>query len=204
MEFTFAPGMFHRLATMPDFEAMVRVLEEAVEDMSARAARYAGRQRTHVPTVDEPFVIVLVDEIGFVTAYGGTKQQRERAHQAIAALTTQGRAVGFVLIGAAQDPRKEVVALRNLFPVKIGLRLDEATQVKMVLGEGAREQGAECDLIPEGLPGVGFVKVDGVREPQRVRSAYLSDDDVHALAATFPAPMAPAPVLELDKRQEAA
>jgi S-DNA-T family DNA segregation ATPase FtsK/SpoIIIE len=188
MEFTFAPAMFHRLATMPDFEGMVQLLEEAVEDMQARAARYAGRRRTHTPTVEEPFVVVLVDEIGFVTAYGGTKVLRERAHQAIAALTTQGRAVGFVLIGAAQDPRKEVVALRNLFPVKIGLRLDEAAQVKMVLGEGAREQGAECDRIPDTLPGVAYVKVDGVREPQRVRSAYLGDDDVHALADAFAAP----------------
>ena len=53
----------------------------------------------------------------------------------------------------------------------------------MVLGDGAREMGARCDLIPEYLPGVGYVKVDGEREPRRVRAAYVTDDDIAAMSA---------------------
>lgn len=51
----------------------------------------------------------------------------------------------------------------------------------MVLGAHARERGARSDLIPPSLPGVGYVKVDGVREPVRVRAAWVSDDDITAM-----------------------
>jgi S-DNA-T family DNA segregation ATPase FtsK/SpoIIIE len=75
-------------------------------------------------------------------------------NRALATLLTQGRAVGVCVVAALQDPRKEVIGYRNLFPTKIALRLDERTQVDMVLGDGAREAGARCDQIPESLPGL--------------------------------------------------
>jgi len=34
-----------------------------------------------------------------------------------------------------QDPRKDVISLRNLFSTRIALRLDESDQVDMVLGD---------------------------------------------------------------------
>ncbi len=51
------------------------------------------------------------------------------------------------MVAALQDPRKEVLNIRNLFPDKIALRLDEPAQVDMVLGDGARDRGALCDEI---------------------------------------------------------
>jgi S-DNA-T family DNA segregation ATPase FtsK/SpoIIIE len=81
-----------------------------------------------------------------------------------------------------------VIGYRNLFPTKIALRLDEKTQVDMVLGDGARDAGAYCDRIPEATPGVGYVKVDGQREPVRVRAAYIGDDDIDIAAACYLAP----------------
>ena len=50
-------------------------------------------------------------------------------------------------MAALQDPRKEVMNIRNLFPDKIALRLDESEQVDMVLGDGARDRGALADHI---------------------------------------------------------
>jgi S-DNA-T family DNA segregation ATPase FtsK/SpoIIIE len=91
-------------------------------------------------------------------------------------------------VAALQDPRKEVVAFRNLFPTKIALRLDEAAQVNMILGDAARDQGALCDRIPESTPGVGYVRVDGVREPARVRAGWVTDNDIAHMAAAFPSP----------------
>jgi hypothetical protein len=35
------------------------------------------------------------------------------------------------------------------------------------------------------LPGVGYVRVDGVREPARVRAGYLDDDDIAAMVAAY-------------------
>ncbi|GAA3989980.1 hypothetical protein GCM10022630_39030 [Thermobifida alba] len=73
--------------------------------------------------------------------------------------------------------------LRNLFPDKIALRLDEASQVDMVLGEGARDRGANAHLIDPALPGVAFVRLEGSPMPVRVRAAYVSDGDIDAMAA---------------------
>jgi hypothetical protein len=55
----------------------------------------------------------------------------------------------------------------------------------MVLGPGARDQGALCDKIPDSTRGVGYVRVEGVREPSRVRAAYVTDDDIRAMAALY-------------------
>jgi len=55
----------------------------------------------------------------------------------------------------------------------------------MVLGDSAREQGAHCDRIPASLPGVGYVRIDGVREPGRVRATYVTDDDIKAMVAAY-------------------
>jgi len=78
--------------------------------------------------------------------------------------------------------------LRNLFPLRVALRLDAPTEVDMVLGDGARDQGAVCDGIPRSLPGVGYVRVDGVREPTRVRASKIDDDDIAAMVTQYPAP----------------
>ena len=69
-------------------------------------------------------------------------QLRERVMNALATLTTQGRAVGYSVVAALQDPRKDVLAIRSLFPDRIAMRLDEPEQVDMVLGDGARDRGA--------------------------------------------------------------
>ena len=55
----------------------------------------------------------------------------------------------------------------------------------MILGPGARDQGALCDKIPDATCGVGYVRVDGVREPTRVRAAYVTDPDIREMAALY-------------------
>ena len=40
--------------------------------------------------------------------------------------------------------------------------------------------------------GVAYVRDDGIREPARVRAGYVTDDDIAATAAAFPAPVRPA------------
>jgi S-DNA-T family DNA segregation ATPase FtsK/SpoIIIE len=127
-------------------------------------------------------VAVVLDEVAFLTAYHPDRDVRKRSENAIATLTSQGRSVGFCALAALQDPRQEVMNLRNLFPDKIALRLDEASQVDMVLGEGARERGAEAHLIDPTLPGVAYVRLETSPSPVRVRAAFVSDDDITAMA----------------------
>jgi DNA segregation ATPase FtsK/SpoIIIE, S-DNA-T family len=123
--------------------------------------------------------------------YQPDRKLRERALAAIAALTTQGRAVGYCVVAALQDPRKEVLNIRNLFPDKIALRLDEPGQADMVLGDGARDRGAVCDQIssdPRTGAGVGFVRLEADPDPIRVRAAFVCDDDIRAMTDTASAP----------------
>jgi DNA segregation ATPase FtsK/SpoIIIE, S-DNA-T family len=168
-----------------DPAAIAAMLDAAVADMQDRAARFAGRQRDHTPTVVDPFTVVLVDEVAFLTAYQPDRNLKTRIMSALATLTTQGRAVGYSVVAALQDPRKEVLSIRNLFPDRIAMRLDEPEQVDMVLGDGARDRGAACELIPADPAtgaGVAFVRLESDPDPVRVRAGWVTDADIRDLA----------------------
>ena len=170
-----------------DPAAIADMLDQAVADMQARAAIFAGRQRDHTPTREHPFTVVLVDEVAFLTAYQTDKGLRTRIMAALATLTTQGRAVGYSVVAALQDPRKDVLTIRNLFPDRIAMRLDEPEQVDMVLGDGARDRGAACELIstdPATGAGVAFIRVEADPDPVRVRAGWVTDADIRAMAAS--------------------
>jgi len=189
MELAFGRPIFERYGRYAaDPADIAALLEDAVADMQDRAARFAGTQRDHTPTTEYPFVVVLVDEIAFLTAYQADRKLRDRTIAALATLTTQGRAAGYCVVAALQDPRKEVLNIRNLFPDKIALRLDEPGQADMVLGDGARDRGARCDEIssdPLVGAGVGFIRLEADPDPVRVRAAFVSDDDIRAMTATY-------------------
>lgn len=188
MELSFGRQLFERhgrYSSDPN-GGMVELLETAAEDMNARAEQFAGKTRTFTPSPAHPFRIVIVDELAFLTAYCPDKNLRRRAEGALAILTSQGRSVGYCVIGAQQDARKEVNNLRNLFPDRIALRLDEDEQVDMVLGDGARDRGALADQIspvPQIGAGVGFVRLEASPDPVRVRAAFVSDHDIADMVA---------------------
>jgi S-DNA-T family DNA segregation ATPase FtsK/SpoIIIE len=186
MELGLGTPLFTRFACA-DYAEVVDLLEDAVTVMKDRAARLAGHVRQLVPTPDEPLVVVLVDEIANLTAYLPDRDLRRRADAALALLLTQGRAVGVSVVAALQDPRKEILNYRNLFPTKIALRLDEAEQVDMVLGKGARERGALADTISETAPGVAYVREDGTTGVVRARAAYVDDQHIVEMASTYAA-----------------
>jgi DNA segregation ATPase FtsK/SpoIIIE, S-DNA-T family len=188
MELTPGAGLFDRFAYESP-AAMVELLEEAVAVMRDQAERLRQvGQRMHTPTPEDPGLVVLVDEMATLTAYCGDRDLKRRAEAALQLLLSQGRAPGVVVVAAVQDPGKDVIGFRDLFPTRIALRLLEDVQVDMVLGRSARLHGAQCDLIPPSLPGVGYVVLDGVREPVRVRAAYVSDDDLTQMVNTYGTP----------------
>ncbi|MBO0844382.1 MAG: hypothetical protein J2P22_03065 [Nocardioides sp.] len=195
----FAPGarLFHRYSYGdPESEnrfeartyelAFACFLEDAVAIMRQRQSELRGVTRLHEPTPDSPLIVIVVDELASLTAYATDRDARNRIKAALSLLLSQGRAVGVVVVAALQDPRKDVLPFRDLFPTRVALRLTEPEQVDMTLGDGARRRGARCDLISELLPGVGYVVIDGVAEPVRVRFPYISDEQIEALAATAP------------------
>jgi DNA segregation ATPase FtsK/SpoIIIE, S-DNA-T family len=161
--------------------AYAELLEEAVQVMQARQSRLRGVTRLHTPTTDEPLIVVLVDELAALTAYVNDRDAKSRIKAALSLLLSQGRAVGVSVIAALQDPKKDVLPFRDLFPSRIALRMTEREQVDMTLGDGYRARGARCDRIPTGLPGVAYVVEDGIPEPARIRFPYLTDEQIQAI-----------------------
>lgn len=186
-----------------DLEGVADRLEELVALMRARLDRMRGDTRTITPSVAEPLIVVLVDELAAITAYVSDNAVRKRIATSLGLLLSQGRAPGISVVGAVQDPRKETVPMRDLFPYRIALRAVEAQAVDLVLSRGARERGAAADRIPYGMPGVAYVELDGHPEPIRVRFPYVSDDRIRATAETYaPGPRVVIPLHDADTTEQ--
>jgi S-DNA-T family DNA segregation ATPase FtsK/SpoIIIE len=185
MEFAAGAPLFDRFAY--DSDSILEVLRDTTATMLARAQRLRGTTRCHRPTRVEPHIVLLVDELATLTAYADRKQRAE-VDQLLGLWLAQGRAVGISVIAAVQDPSKDVVALRQLFPVRVGLRMTEATQTAMILSTAAHQQGARCEEIPDTTPGVGYVLTEGNTAIVRVRAFHVTDNDIAWLAANFAPP----------------
>jgi S-DNA-T family DNA segregation ATPase FtsK/SpoIIIE len=180
MELAYGRRIFTRYA-VTGTDALA-VLDDLVDAMNTRKTEFAGRVRSVPVSVDHPLEIVEFDEIGALTKYTDRKT-REAITERVALLTTQGRALGFTVRGYVQEPTKDTVPVRDLFPRRICLRVAAKSHVAMVLGDGAYEQGAWANRIGESEAGVGYVFGEGVREPLRIRAGWVPDETVKALEA---------------------
>ena len=198
MELAYGRRVFHRYAvTSRDALAL---LDELVEGMEARKAEFAGRLRTVPVTVEHPLELLEFDEIGALVRYVGDRKTREAIVERVALLTTQGRALGYTVRGYVQEPTKDTVPVRELFPRRICLRVASKSHVAMVLGDQAYDRGAWANRIRESEAGVGYLFGEGVREPLRVRAGWVPDDVIKELEAFVSGPAhsaVAAPVREL-------
>ena len=153
----------------------------------------------------------MIDELACLLAYLPNGEVKARITESLSLLLSQGAGLGVLVVGASQDPRKEVLTLRDLFTTRIGLRLNEAGHVDLALGDGCRDRGALCDQIPADprLRGIGYAVLEDSPEPARVRFGYLDDDAIKAMAAQYAAPPEtvtddePAPVAVAPQRRPA-
>jgi S-DNA-T family DNA segregation ATPase FtsK/SpoIIIE len=185
MDATPARPMAHVVDRVPD---MADTLDHLVTELDARAARLAREgARGHVPSVTSPHRVVVVDELATLTALADPKTAR-RVEASLGALTSRGRGPGYTVVLTTVEPTKEVVRWRGLCAERVAFRLDEASQVDMVLGDGALHRGALCPDIPTDTPGVCYLRSDGTPDPIRARVTWLSDADITALTRSYPAP----------------
>ncbi|MGH3783011.1 MAG: FtsK/SpoIIIE domain-containing protein, partial [Pseudonocardiaceae bacterium] len=178
MELAYGRGIFHRYAVTG--RQALDVLDDLLDGMDARKALFAGQVRTVPISTDYPLEILEFDEIGALTKYTDRKT-RDAITEKIALLTTQGRALGFTVRGYVQEPTKDTVPVRELFPRRICLRVTAKSHVSMVLGEHAYERGAWANRITESEAGVGYVWGEGIREPLRIRAGWVPDQVIKHL-----------------------
>lgn len=185
IELAIGAGWWYRYADSID--AIVGMLEECVDDMIKRARELQGKARKFTASPAMPLNVVIVDELGYLVALLPDRKLRGRAEKAVSALLIMGRAVGYAFVGAVQDPRKETVGFRDLFPIRVALGLP-APMVDLVLGEGMHEAGALCEYIPLGQAGagVGYVISEDDVQPRCVRAAWLSDEAIRGALANVP------------------
>ena len=154
MELAYGRRIFTRYA-VTGTDALA-VLDDLVAAMDARKTQFAGRVRTVPISRDHPLELLEFDEIGALTKYTDRKT-RDAITEKVALLTTQGRALGFTVRGYVQEPTKDTVPVRELFPRRVCLRVSAKSHVGMVLGEQAFERGAWANRIGESEAGVGYV-----------------------------------------------
>jgi S-DNA-T family DNA segregation ATPase FtsK/SpoIIIE len=198
MELAYGRGIFHRYAVTG--KDALELLDDLIDGMDARKVTYAGKVRTVPITTETPLELLEFDEIAALTKYMGDRKTREAINERVALLTTQGRALGYTVRGYVQEPTKDTVPVRELFPRRICLRVASKSHVGMVLGDTAYERGAWANRIGESEAGVGYLFGEGIREPLRVRAGWVPDDDIKALESfvTGPTPdYTPGTVLQL-------
>jgi S-DNA-T family DNA segregation ATPase FtsK/SpoIIIE len=178
MELAYGRRIFHRYA-VTGIDALA-VLDDLVEAMHARKTQFAGQVRSVPISLKHPLELLEFDEIGALTKYIDRKT-RDAITERVALLTTQGRALGFTVRGYVQEPTKDTVPVRELFPRRICLRVSAKSHVGMVLGDQAYERGAWANRITETEPGVGYVFGEGIREPLRIRAGWVPDETIKQL-----------------------
>jgi S-DNA-T family DNA segregation ATPase FtsK/SpoIIIE len=186
MELAYGRRIFARYA-VTGTDALA-VLDDLVGAMQARKAEFAGRVRTVSINTKYPLELLEFDEIGALTKYIDRKT-RDAITERIALLTTQGRALGFTVRGYVQEPTKDTVPVRDLFPRRICLRVSAKSHVGMVLGDQAFERGAWANRITEAEAGVGYVFGEGIREPLRIRAGWVPDDTIKHLETFVTGPI---------------
>lgn len=176
VELALGRRFFHKYADTMD--GMVVLIEEFLVEMQARGDAMQGVVRKFTPSIETPLNVLFIDELAYITTLLPDKKLKDRGMQALTTILTQGRAMGYSVVGVIQDPRKETLPNRDSFPIRVALGLAEKQIVDMVLGAGAYDAGATCDKIPlfDAGAGVGFVISETNVKPLCVRAPWVSDE----------------------------
>lgn len=171
--------LFKSLSFSP--EKTADVLEEILEIMRER--QVSGGRSFKVSN-QNPLIFVAVDEFAAMTL-GAEKSVKNRIDTAFFALMTQGRSAGIAILAMAQQPQKEVLGnIRNQFVMRVGLRLENATETTMVFGEGSVDIGVACHRIPAATAannyataGLGWAQHE-TGQLVKARFPYTSDAEI--------------------------
>jgi DNA segregation ATPase FtsK/SpoIIIE, S-DNA-T family len=166
-----SPYLWRPLAT--DIAAALAVLESAVAEMEARYRTLAKEgfvsiaDRIKGGRIELPFIVLVFDEFADLILTG--RDERKNFEDMVARLAGKGRAAGLHLVLATQRPDRTVVTglIKSNLPMKVCLRVANATNSQIVLGEA----GAES------LLGRGDLLCDLGRGIVRAQSYFISQSD---------------------------
>jgi S-DNA-T family DNA segregation ATPase FtsK/SpoIIIE len=164
---------------------MVAMLGDAVRAMEEAQRDLRNTVRKLTPSVSRPLHMIVIDECAQVLSGGGDSALAKQAKASITRLVNEGRACGFFVLVALQDPRVEVIAMRDQFPEIVGLRMRAAQHINMLFGPGAMESGIAPHRIQKSQPGYAYAYDEEHNRIVKVRAAWVSDEDLRAMAAAY-------------------
>ena len=142
----------------------------------------AGRRKITADT-GEPVVLVVFDELAYFSATVGDSKQQKQFVTLVRDLVARGRAAGIIVVAATQRPSADIIptSLRDLFGYRWAFRCTTDSSSDVILGHGWASAGYTAAAINPTARGVGWLIAEG-GIPRRMKTAYLSDTQVHALA----------------------
>jgi S-DNA-T family DNA segregation ATPase FtsK/SpoIIIE len=168
----------------PSILDAIDALQELQAEMDIRyAILLAARRRKIAPDSGVPVVLVVIDELAYFSATVGEAKQQKEFVGLVRDLVARGRAAGIIVVAATQRPSADIVptSLRDLFGYRWAFRCSTDASSDVILGHGWANQGYTAAAIDPGTRGVGWLIAEGGM-PRRMKAAYLTDDQVTALA----------------------
>jgi DNA segregation ATPase FtsK/SpoIIIE-like protein len=168
----------------PSQEECIDVLRQLVAEMDGRYLTLVANRQRKIHHQDNWTVhVVVCDELAFYLNTSDRNGNRE-AGNLFRDLVSRGRAAGFVVLAATQKPSGDVVptSLRDLFAFRWAFRCTTPQMSDTILGGGWASAGFSASSIDAAHRGIGFLLHEG-GQPVRLRTFYLSDDDLSRLAA---------------------
>ena len=133
-----------------------------------------------------PFIVVVIDEFADMMMVVGKKVE-----QLIARIAQKARAAGIHLLLATQRPSADVITglIKANIPARIAFQVSSDGNSRIILDQGGAEH-----LLGHG--DMLFLQ-PGTSAPNRVHGAFVSDEEVHAVAADWKSRGAPDYIADL-------
>jgi S-DNA-T family DNA segregation ATPase FtsK/SpoIIIE len=168
----------------PDLDHALTTLIRLQTVMNNRYAWLRAHRRRKISRDDRMSVIVaIVDEIAFYSATIGTEAQQKEFAALLRDLVARGRAAGVIVIAATQRPSFDIIptSLRDIFGYRAAFRCTTVNSSNIILGQGWAELGYNANDISPENQGEAFLLAEG-GVPRRIKAAYLSDEQIMAIA----------------------
>lgn len=145
---------------------------ESILDPIVQPSPDGGPPRPPVPLEPMPFIVIIIDELADMMMIVGKKVE-----ELIARLAQKARAAGIHMIVATQRPSVDVITglIKANIPCRIAFQVSAKVDSRTILDQG----GAESLL---GHGDMLFM-APGTATPVRVHGAFVSDQEVHRVAA---------------------
>jgi S-DNA-T family DNA segregation ATPase FtsK/SpoIIIE len=170
----------------PDINHAIAVLEKQQQEITGCCQMLLDTRRRKIVQGDgEPMHLTVIDELAYYSATVGTKTEREKFNTVLRDCSARGRKCAYRYVLATQRPSSDIVptSLRDLYGYRWAFRCATDDSSDVILGRGTARTGYTAASIADESRGVGLLRAEGKRVPRRVKAAYLSDDELHRLAA---------------------